>query len=342
MSSTNDFDTIATSIKEFDGADLMKVLKAVVVELDKKMKSAKLKPKAKKEGSMPKGKVPPQLHRPRAWVDFTLKHAQENGWESFIMSQTKTDKETGEKVKEGIVMHASVLHNGQYVYEDSITDANPNGKKMIHKDAMSLSKQFWTVKTEQGSHKELYEEFLASYQAPSEEEDADEEKEEASDESKEAEKKTAQEKKEAEKEKKEAEKKAEKEKKEAEKKEAEKKEAEKKVPEKKEAEKKVPEKKEAEKKPVATPEKKPNAAVPNAPIKAKIVKKAKVEEEEWICPEDGQVLKWKFKGKSYLRNADNEVWAEAADGSLGAWCGVYRKEDNRIDDSIAEPEFEDE
>ena len=358
MSSTNDFDTIATSIKEFDGADLMKVLKAVVVELDKKMKSAKLKPKAKKEGSMPKGKVPPQLHRPRAWVDFTLKHAQENGWESFIMSQTKTDKETGEKVKEEIVMPASVLHNGQYVYEDSITDANPNGKKMIHKDAMSLSKQFWTVKTEQGSHKELYEKFLASYQAPSEEEDADEEKEEASDESKEAEKKTAQEKKEAEKEKKEAEKKAEKEKKEAEKKaekekkeaekkeaekkEAEKKEAEKKVPEKKEAEKKVPEKKEAEKKPVATPEKKPNAAVPNAPIKAKIVKKAKVEEEEWICPEDGQVLKWKFKGKSYLRNADNEVWAEAADGSLGAWCGVYRKEDNRIDDSIAEPEFEDE
>jgi len=350
----NEIDSIATSIKELEGADLMKVLKVVVGELDKKMKASKSKPKTKKEGSMPKGKVPPQLHRPRAWVEFTLKHAQENGWASFIISQTKKNKETGEKETEETEMPASVLHNGVYVYEDSITEKNPDGKKMIHKDAMSLSKSYWTVKTEEGTHQELYNEFMASYEPPSSdsEQEEEEEKEEEAEKAepvmeKKASKKMAEEKeaeKRAEKEKKEAEKKAEKEKKEAEKKaEKEKKEAEKKAEkEKKEAEKKVEKVKVEKVKEVKVKEeKKEKKENPKAPIKVKKVEK-KVEKEEWSCPEDGQIYPWVFNGKAYVRNSDNEVWEATSDNQMGEWSGVYRPEEGRLDDSVEAPVFEDE
>jgi hypothetical protein len=51
---------------------------------------------------------------------------------------------------------------------------------------------------------------------------------------------------------------------------------------------------------------------------------------------------WPYKGKQYLRNSDNEVWLKAADGSCGDWQGKYVPAEDRIDDSVPEPEFEDE
>jgi hypothetical protein len=79
-------------------------------------------------------------------VDFTLKHALENGWESFTVYQTKKDKDTGEKVEEEIEMPGSVLHDGAHVYEDSVDREDSRGPQLIHKDAMSLSKQRWAPK----------------------------------------------------------------------------------------------------------------------------------------------------------------------------------------------------
>jgi hypothetical protein len=90
---------------------------------------------------MPKGAIPPQLKKPRAWVEFTLKHALENGWETFTVHQTHKDKATGDVTEEEIEMSASILHEGAHVYEDSVTDKTPNGRQLIHKEAMSLSKQ---------------------------------------------------------------------------------------------------------------------------------------------------------------------------------------------------------
>ena len=159
-----DFDSIVVSIKTLDVVDLSKILKIVVLEMEKKVKNVKPTKSTKKKGSMPTGIVPPQLRKPRAWVDFTLAHAQENGWEPFTVHQSKKDKETGEKIEEEIEMPASIELNGRHIFPDSVDEKNPQGKTIIHKDAMSLSKQRWTPKTQEGTHQELYETFLAQYE----------------------------------------------------------------------------------------------------------------------------------------------------------------------------------
>ncbi len=343
-----ELDAVLATLKSLETADLFKVMKQALAAAEKR--STGVAPRgraaaaAKKTGSMPKGVVPPQLRKPRAWVDFTLQHALENGWESFTVYQTKKDKETGEKIEEEIEMPGSILHDGAHVYEGSVTDKCPTGKQLIHKDAMSLSKQRGAPKDKKGTHEELYNEFLASY--VEEEAPAADDASETSSTKKVVVRKTAAEKA-AEAEEKKAAKEAEKAEKKAEK-EAEKaaKKAEKEAAKKPSAKAPVPAAavKAAVKAPVkaaATPVK---AAAAAAPVKAP-VKKAAVaapKKEEWSCPADGMVHPWPYKGKTYLRNSDNEVWLRGADGGCGEWQGVYLPAEDRIDDSVPEPVFEDE
>jgi hypothetical protein len=352
-----EMESLMTALKSLDAADLFKVMKLALAEAEKRTKGTATRGAAKKAGSMPKGVVPPQLRKPRAWVDFTLKHALENGWESFTVYQTKKDKDTGEKVEEEILQPGSVLHDGAYVYEGSITEKTPAGRQLIHKDAMSLSKQRWAPKDKKGTHEELYNEFLASY--VEEETDAPDTASEASSSKKvvkmtAAEKAAAAEAKKAAKEEEKAAKKAAKEEEKAAKKaekEAEK-EAKKAEKEAEKAAKKA--EKEAAKKP-STKAPVPAAALkkaggaaaaaakPSAPVKAAAPVKAKpAAAAEWSCPKDGMVHAWPYKGKQYLRNSDNEVWLKGADGGCGEWQGVYLPAEDRIDDSVEEPVFEDE
>jgi hypothetical protein len=354
-------DALLASLKSLDAADLLKVMKLALAETEKRVKGVVPRGRAaaaKKAGSMPKGVVPPQLRKPRAWVDFTLQHALQNGWEAFTVYQTKKDKVTGEKEEEEIEMPGSVLHDGAYVYDGSVTEKTPAGRQLIHKDAMSLSKQRWAPKDKKGTHQALYEEFEATYveeaiEVPDAASVASSKKvtkttaaekaaaAAAKKEAKEAEKAEKKAEKEAEKAAKKAEKEAEKAAKKAEK------EAEKAA---KKAEKEAT-KKPAAKAPVPAAAVKKGAAAPApvkaaAPVKTAVVVKAKpasaVKAEEWKCPEDGMVHPWPYKGKQYLRNSDNEVWLKAADGSCGDWQGKYVPAEDRIDDSVPEPEFEDE
>ena len=357
VSPAPDMDALMATLKSLEPSDLFKVMKQAIAEAEKRSKSTPKATSTKKAGSMPKGKVPPQLRKPRAWVDFTLKHALENGWESFTVHQTKKDKETGEKFDEEILQPGSIMHEGAYVYEDSVTAKNPNGKQLIHKDAMSLSKQRWDRKEATGTHEELYKEFLSSY--------VEEIPESTSETSRPVVKMTA-----AEKEKLAEEKKAEKlrlaEEKKAEKlRLAEEKKAEKlREKEEKKAEKlREKEEKKAEKK--STKSTVPAAAVKSAvkPVKAAAVKvptpvltpvpvavptpvkKAIVKavpKVEWTCPNDGMIHPWPYKGKTYLRNFENELWLRGVDGQCGEWQGVYIPAEDRIDDTVAEPEFEEE
>ncbi len=352
-------DTVLATLKSLETADLFKVMKQALAEAEKRAKGAakgvKSEKSAAKKGSMPKGVVPPQLRKPRAWVDFTLKHALEHGWEEFTVYQTKKDKVTGEKIEEEIEMPGSILHNGAHVYEGSISHTTPNGKQLIHKDAMSLSKQRWAPKEGKGTHPELYKEFEASY--VEEESDVPETASESS--SKVVVKMTAAEKaaaseakkaaKEAEKEAKKAAKEAEKEAKKAEK-EAEK--AAKKAAKEEEKAAKKAEKGDAKKPaaksvvPAAAVKKAAPAAAaaeaPAAATKPPAKKPAAAKKEEWSCPADGMVHPWAYKGKNYLRNSDNEVWLRSADGGCGEWQGKYLPAEDCIDDSVPEPEFEDE
>ena len=351
-------ETVLAALKTLETADLFKVLKQALAAAEKRSTAAaprgKAAASAKKAGSMPKGVVPPQLRKPRAWVDFTLHHALENGWESFTVFQTKKDKETGEKIDEEIEMSASVLHEGAHVYDGSVTEKTPAGKQLIHKDAMSLSKQRWAPKDKKGTHGELYEEFETAY--VEEEVDVPEtasvasskvvvkmtsaEKTAAAEAKKEAKALEAAAKKEAkalETAAKKAEKEAEKIAKKAEK---EAKKAEKEAAKKPSAKAPVPAA--AVKKAAATaaPVKASAASAVKAPVKKPLVVAPK--KEEWSCPSDGMVHPWPYKGKQDLRNSDNEVWLKGADGGCGEWQGVYLPAEDRIDDSVAEPVFEDE
>lgn len=352
---------IMTAVKTFESADLFKLLKAVAAEAEKKSKQPKTTAKAapaKKSGSMPKGAIPPQLKKPRAWVEFTLKHALENGWESFTILQKKKDKETNTVTEEQIEMPGSVLHNGAHIYKDSVSEKTPDGKQIIHKEAMSLSKQ-----RKEANHA-TYAEFEASYV----DEATDDEKSVASSTSskKIVVKKTAAEKEAeaaAKKEAKEAEKAAAKATKEAEKaaakaaKDAEKEAAKAAKDAEKEAKKaeKSGDKKAVVKAPVpaaavtrpkgaVSPSqsddvKKATPAAATAAEKPAAKKKPAAKQEE--IPNDGMVHPWTYKSKKYLRNADGETWTVGEDGGVGKWVGLYNSASDKLDTSAPEPVFED-
>ena len=336
-------DAVLASLKGLESAELFKVMKQALVEAEKRSKAAAVPKKAaaKKAGSMPKGVVPPQLRKPRAWVDFTLKHALEHGWEAFTVYQTKKDKVTGEKVEEEIEMPCSELLNGAHVYKDSVDEKHPAGKQLIHKDAMSLSKQHWAPKEKTGTHHALYLEFEASYV----EEVSSAASSDSESEKKVIVRKTAAEKA-AETAAKKAEKEAEREAKRAEK------EAEKEAKKAAKTVKTVPaaavKKAATVPKPAAAAPKAVVAAAPKAAVTAapkpaaKPAVKPVAKKEEWSCPADGMVHPWPYKGKQYLRNSDNEVWLKGEDGGCGEWQGIFKPTEDRIDDSIPEPVFDDE
>jgi hypothetical protein len=91
--------------------------------------------------------LPPQLRKPREWVDFTLQDAQQHGWEEFSII----------KLDEIIEMPASELKQGKHVF--------PDGKEMNKTLAMSLAKQRWSPKTKEGTHEDLYNKFSVAFDA---------------------------------------------------------------------------------------------------------------------------------------------------------------------------------
>lgn len=362
-------ESIQSSIKSLTAPELFKLLKLVAAEAEKKSKTtAKQVPGTKTaKTAKPKGAIPHQLLKPRAWVEYTLKDALANGWEAFTVTQTRKDKETGEKVEEEIEFPASILHDGAYIYEDSVSEAHPAGKQIIHKEAMSLSKQ------RKESNHPSYAAFEAQYVAPAAPEVASDSASETSATSsvkrvrktaaeKEAEAAAKKEAKEREKEEKKAQKEREKEEKKAEK---EREKLEKKAAADAEkaakktaapsAAKLVPaaavtrpvgavstSRSEGVKKVVVT--KAAAAVVPCAGPKSEPVKKVKgtnVVAVETI-PNDGMVHPWSYKGKKYLRNYEGETWQVGADGGVGAWAGLYDSASDKLDTTAAEPVFEDE
>ena len=160
---------ILNALKSYSLTDLFKVLKAATAESEKKSKE-ELKNRGKKaprkSSGDKKGVMPEHLKKPSAWFNYVLEYARKHGWDSYTVQQTHKDKTTGEKVTEEVVMPGSVLHNGEHIFKDSITEEAPNGKKFIQKDAMSLSKVWWSKGA--GIHEDRYREFETQYDAGNE------------------------------------------------------------------------------------------------------------------------------------------------------------------------------
>ena len=160
---------VLNSLKSYSLTDLFKVLKAATAESEKKSKE-ELKNRGKKaprkSSGDKKGVMPPHLKKPSAWFNYVLEYARKHGWESYKVQQTRKDKTTGEKVTEEVTMPGSTLHNGEHIFKDSISEEAPNGKKFIQKDAMSLSKLWWSK--DAGIHEDRYREFERQYDAGNE------------------------------------------------------------------------------------------------------------------------------------------------------------------------------
>ena len=343
---TAQLEIVLEALKDLACEDLFVVVKAATQALEKATKLiAKAAPKA---GSAPKGVQPPQLARPRKWVEATLQHALANGWEKFV----------ARKGKEEIEYPASVEHEGAWIFPDSIDEKNPNGKQILMTHAMSLSKQRWSVKLNKGSRKDLYEQFLAA-ELDSQPSTAASSSASSIASSRSASpaivRKTAAEKAaelaEA-KRVKEEEKAAAKAVKDAEKAEAKRVKELEKAEEKRvkdEAKAAAKAAKEAEK-----PTKSPKAAVVKAVVVKALVKAAvkpaaavaaattpSASLESWKAPTDGSVSPWVSNGIKYLRNSDNQLWLDGGD-DLGAWQGVLDVATGKIDTSVPEPSFDDE
>ena len=318
---------------------------------------------SKKKGT---GVVPPQLEQNHEWVKYVLGDAQLNGWESFEMRSKKTDKETGGKHEEVVVMRESEEKEGVHVFADT-------GKEFTQKDAMSYSKLL------KDRNDDLYKAFMEDYSSmtgpkkeattkvvvkkTSEELEREKEEKAAAKEREKEEKKAvkAREKaeKEAEKAREKAEKEAEKAREKAEK-EAEK-EAEK-MPQKKMV--LVPVKRDRSSSPapaaaaaaaptaaavaaptaaataaaaVSTPQKKMVVKKPTAPVKA-----ARPEADPFVPGKDGGLVKWSWNEKEYLRDGDKYVWLyDETEEEAGAFQGRYNYKLDAIED-CEEPTYGDE
>ena len=377
-SMTEETRPIEEIIQEICGlpTDLLgRISKQAVDEMGRRAKmSTKSKKAPKKTGSMPKGRVPDQLRKPREWVNHVKADAIANGWPSYTMHQARKNKETGEKEEEEIEMPGSELNaEGVHVFEGSITEKLPKGRAFTHKDAMSLSAVYWKVKTQKGERQDLYEEFDASYPA-------DDTVSEASDSSEKvvvrmtaAEKETQKAEKAAaaavEKERKKQEKLDEKERLKQEKANASGKQEAKSTPVKKVVKKSASATASATASaaeinadsislspvaasaaasssasssseiPAATPVKTTAAKAAAKPAKPAAPKKVK--KEEWSCPNDNLVHSWEEDGVKYLRNYAGQVWMDD-EGQLGEWVGQWNKEKKFLDTDAPAPEFEDE
>jgi len=321
---------ITESFKGLSVEELLTIIAVATAEAKKSAKAVSKAPKEAKEkkGSMPKGSVPPQLVKPRAWVNFTLDHANTYGWESFeVKGQTEP-------------MPSSVLVDGKPVFEAT-------GKPMNNKQAMSLSKVRWDRKAGKGTREDLYKEFEASpalaaalaapkeVSAAPEESAAPAESASAACSVSEVEvelappevKKSALDKN--------REKKAEKE-----------------AAALKKAQEKETEKlrKEAEK--LAAKEAKKAEKKPTVPKKAAEKVAEKPAEKAEVVPafdheDDGFAHPWDFKGKKFLRDFAGNMWhriddAVTGEATNGGWAGKFDPATNSIDDSAEEPELEDE
>jgi len=134
---------IQETMKDHSLDELLAIIAAATAEAKKKAKIVVKAPKKEakeKKGSMPKGVVPPQLVKPRAYVDYTLADANKNGWEAFEIS--------------GKPFAASVQkEDGTHIFEAT-------GKPFNHKHAMSLSKIRKTKRPE------FYQAFEAQHVEP--------------------------------------------------------------------------------------------------------------------------------------------------------------------------------
>ena len=95
----------------------------------------------------------------QAWIHHTWLHAKENGWEPFVIyTYDSWGRPTEYVQKPGAMFHA-----GNWVYQGTISELQPNGVLISKQDASALSRQRWSPTYRNGTRPDLYEEFEERY-----------------------------------------------------------------------------------------------------------------------------------------------------------------------------------
>jgi hypothetical protein len=169
---------IIKHLSDMDATEIMEMIDKANGVLKKKWKQIQPTESKLKKLNKPKKPASKALKRNQAWIPFVLKHATDNGWESFTIQQTTKDKTTGQTVNEIVERSGSTPNTINYTYKDAktgqiVTPAfifEDTQKHLIYKDAMSLSAKLRYTDDEKTVTSDLFNQFLAEYEEPEEDE----------------------------------------------------------------------------------------------------------------------------------------------------------------------------
>jgi hypothetical protein len=133
-------------------ADLMKIAKAAMVELERRAKSGA--PKAAKAGG---AEAPKKKNSVAEWQQFVLDYSLENGWPTFEYKANR--KLDGVMTPVVIEMPASELVDGAYIVPGSVSKKSPAGVQLSISQAMCLAKKYWSSKENAGEREDLWQAF---------------------------------------------------------------------------------------------------------------------------------------------------------------------------------------
>jgi hypothetical protein len=132
-------------------ADLMKIAKAAMVELERRAKSGA--PKAAKAVTA----AAPKKNSVAEWQQFVLNYSLENGWPTFEYKANR--KLDGVMTPVTIEMPASELVDGAYIVPGSVSKKSPSGVQLSISQAMCLAKKYWSSKENSGERADIWAAF---------------------------------------------------------------------------------------------------------------------------------------------------------------------------------------
>ena len=132
-------------------ADLMKIAKAAMVELERRAKSGA--PKAAKAAVA----AAPKKNSVAEWQQFVLNYSLENGWPTFEYKANR--KLDGVMTPVVIEMPASELVDGAYIVPGSVSKKSPAGVQLSISQAMCLAKKYWSSKENSGERADIWAAF---------------------------------------------------------------------------------------------------------------------------------------------------------------------------------------
>ena len=134
-------------------ADVMKIAKAAMAELERRAKSGA--PKAAKAGGA--AAAAPKKNSVAEWQQFVLSYSLENGWPTFEYKANR--KLDGVMTPVTIEMPASELVDGAYIVPGSVSKKSPAGVQLSISQAMCLAKKYWSSKENSGERADIWAAF---------------------------------------------------------------------------------------------------------------------------------------------------------------------------------------